>query len=371
MKFVLTTGSGCGSSCVLTANADTTINTSLSTSNNYPWIKWHCDTATVPGTWTITQWPANNNSNTAVSLSSTLSASTAYTCYLYFEGGDLVDSGNNSWTGTGAQTKVNSLTLDTGATVVQPTLRPNLCMFWGASYEQGYFGLAQTGPVYNFVDQEQGWTGGVAQAAVLNCEYGLVGIGGQGWQNPGGGGYPVFGSSWNGYDSTHSKSFSTPPTYVVVHQSENDHSYSTGPETSAVSSWIPAARSAFGSATKIFLVGALGSELSAINTAIQAGITASGDAQTFWISPGTQFSLTTFSTGCTASSWASPDCLHVTAVYQNQIYGTMITAAIMKNLYQQNYAPTHVILGSLMGVPWKPGLALLAFSGIWAIRRRS
>lgn len=354
LKTIITTGSGCGTSCVLTVNADTSINNSLSTPDDYPAIKWHCDTATVPGVWAWAQFPNNNSASTPVALTSSLSASTAYTCYLHMGGGNTNDG--NGWTGTAFQTKINSLTLDTGATVALPTILPNTCLFQGASYEQGYFGQTATGPYFTWDDPEQTWAQGLAQQTVLNCEWGLIGIGAQGFQNPGQGGYPVFGSSWDHYDSTHIRSFSSPPQFFIVHQAENDTAYSAVTEAAIVSAWIGSARSTLGSTTKIFMIGGQSLNSATINAGVQNGVTASGDAQTFYVPWGTQWGLTVRG-GCTPSvlsSWASSDCLHITAVYQNQFFGDTLTAFIMKKLYQMQYQPTHVILGSMGGWPEPP-----------------
>lgn len=317
-------------------NVDASLNAALTAANDMPSVKFHIDpTGAQAGVWQEAQWAYSFAPSQPVSLVTGLSTGTTYNVTMYFPGGNQGESGANGWTGTDFQTKVNSIQADNGATFSTPSNRSKTCVFWGNSYELPYFGQPQTGPYYGFVDPTQPWEFMVGYA--LQCEYGEIGIGSQGWVNAGNGGYPQFSSSWNGYDSTHAKTFSSPqaPNYVVVHQNINSHGSSAASITSTVSSWITSARTAFGPTTKIFIIGDIrnvNASSGTVQAAVQAGITAAADPATWYIPMNQQYSNVVFapSDSCSLNpTWLSLDDCHPTAVYNG-----LFTAAIVQGVTQ-------------------------------------
>ncbi len=291
----------------ITANVDTTLNTGLS-ATDMPTIKVMITTATTTiTTSTWVQFPANNNSNTPVQLYSGLNSSTTYSVSLFMIGGN--EGATPGYLGTTSQTKINSLSFDAGASLSSPSVYPNTCIFWGDSILQSYFGGENTGaPSGTYpgaVDYTQAWPSFVS-SSTLKCEYSQVGVGGQGWVNPGQGNYPSFGSSWNQYDSTHVKTFSPPPTYVIIDEGTNDHGQATTTIANNVETTLTAMRSTFGTSTVIFVITPYNPTFDDSTGAPRVGIIAgynayeasSSDANTFLIDLGTtaqQYALSPYS----------------------------------------------------------------------------
>lgn len=240
----------------LAADVDTTLNNGIP-AGEMPTIKVAIapDTNPTQITSSWVEFPSNDSSSTEISLASGLDPATKYDVTLYMIGGE--QSLANGYTSTVFQTKINDLKFDGGATMSAASLSSNTCMFWGDSILESYFGGDSTGAAANtyegIVDYSQAWPSYVS-AQTLGCEYGQTGVGSQGWVNPGQGGYPVFGSSWNQFDSTHTISFATPPTYALIDEGTNDHGQSLSAITTAVESTLTAMRSAFGNTTHIFII---------------------------------------------------------------------------------------------------------------------
>lgn len=308
-------------STTLALNVDTTVNNN---SIGMPLIKTVCNSPTADGVALYTTFPNNNTASTTVSLYSGLNSSLTYTCLLQALGGDETQtSPSDGWTGTVFQTKINGLQLDQGATLSAPPLRAKRAFIFGASYEQAYFGGSQTGP--SIVDASLSWPFFVCYA--LQCEYGQVGVGSQGWVQPGNGGYPAFPSTWNQWDSSHAKTFTGTYDYVFERFAENDRGQTDSAVTAAVTAWIGAARTTFGPSTKIFIIL---STTAIKSSAIQAGVTAAADSQTYVIPPvSTEFQNTIFSSGNPAT-WASQDGLHLSSTHNAGVYGTTVVMGVMK-----------------------------------------
>ncbi len=287
------------------ANVDTTLNAVLG-SNDMPSLKVIVSSPTLDGQATFVQFPANNTANTQITLASGLSATTVYNVIVSSIGGNQASS--NCWSATACQAKINSLQFDSGATLSPPIVRPKNIMVYGDSYLLGYFGATQTGPYYSYIDFTLSWPFFMGYA--LNGEYGQVGVGSQGWVHAGNGSYPAFPSSWNGFDSTHAKTFTPSPDYVFIAEGINDHGLSADAVQAAVTTTLQAMRSAFGSNTKIFVVIPINRQMVG---PIRAGVGATADPLVYVLDPGTQYQNTVFAG---AATWASPDGLHLDAIHQ-------------------------------------------------------
>ena len=302
--------------------------------NNYmPAVKALVSTSSLSGTYSWSQPADTGGTNVNVSIATGLSTGTTYQVSLYFNGG--YQGGGNGWTSNIMATLLNSLQFDNGATLsAYPSLKTNSCIFYGDSYLQ-YFGATVTGPTYNYQDASQAWPFLASSENGLNCEYMQFGVDGSGWVNTSGvgSGFPIFGSWWNQINSTTSITFGSSPKYVFAALGVNDHGQTAATITSNVSSWITAARSAFGTGTQIFIVAPLRNNAASsgtVNAAIQAGIAAAGDPGTHWIPMGTDFSTAVFapSDTCTGSpTWMSLDDCHPLAQYHG-IISSAVTKAV-------------------------------------------
>lgn len=300
----------------MTLHVDTSLNQGLS-ANQMPALKVVINAPALDGEAHYYQFPAKNSADTSLQIATGLNPMVTYAVLIQAVGGD--ETQTSGWSGTVFHTRINSLTLDSGAALSPPALRPKRALFLGASYEQAYFGEAKPdAPVYTFVDPSLSWPFFTAYG--LDCEYGQIGIGSQGWVRGGNGGYPAFPVSWDHFDATHPKTFAHDLDYVFVHMAENDNALSDADVQAAVTAWIPAARAAFGPSTRIFIILSITQIKS---TPIKAGVQAAHDARTYVIDPGTEFQHSVFAGGKT---WAAPgDGLHLDAIHQG-IY----TAFVLK-----------------------------------------
>ena len=254
------------------------------------------------------QFPANKDLDTPLLIATGLNPNLTYSVLIQAVGGDELQP--FGWSTAIFQTRINRIVLDAGAKLLPPVLRPKRALVLGASYEQAYFGFAKPdAPVYTYVDPSLSWPFFVAYA--LDCEYGQVGIGSQGWVRYGNGGYPAFPLTWDHYDQSHPKSYASDLDYVFIHMAENDNAQNDAAVQAAVAAWIPRARAAFGPNTKIFII----LSITQIKSApIKAGVAAAADPNTFLIDPGNEFRNSVFAGGPT---WAAPgDGLHLDAVHQ-------------------------------------------------------
>ena len=302
----------------ITLRVNTTINKGLSAAQ-MPAVKAVVGDADRDGQAQYFQFPNNTSDDTPVTVATGLNPKRHYHVLIQAVGGDETQA--SGWSGTIFQTQINQLVLDAGATLSPATLRPRRALFLGASYEQAYFGFAKPDqPTYTYVDASLSWPFFVAYG--LDCEYGQVGIGSQGWINPGNGGYPAFPASWDHFDQANAKTYRTDLDYVFVHMAENDNAKSDADVKKAVTAWIPAARAAFGPDTKIFFVLSLPQIKS---EPIKAGVKAAKDPGVYVLDPGSEFKRTVFSGGPT---WAAPgDGIHLDATHQ-----ALFTAFVTKQV---------------------------------------
>jgi hypothetical protein len=291
----------------LALRVNTAINHGL-TALQMPAVKVIVNDPSRDGVANYVQFPSNDQADTVVTVATGLKPGTSYDVLIQAVGGDETAPGG--WTGTIFQTQINRIEVDAGAKLAPATLRLKRALFLGASYEQAYFGFAKPDqPIYTFADASLSWPFFVAFA--FECEYGQVGIGSQGWINPGNGGYPSFPQTWDHFDAAHAKTFARDFDYVFVHMAENDNAQDPAAVEKAVAAWIPKARAAFGPDTRLFLVLSLPQIRSA---PIVAGVKEANDPRTYVLDPGTEYAHTVFSGGPT---WASPgDGIHLDAVHQ-------------------------------------------------------
>ena len=286
---------------------NTAINRGL-TALQMPAVKVVVNGPTRDGLARYCQFPPNDSDDTPIVVASELDPKLHYQVLIQMVGGD--ETQMNGWSGTIYQTQINSIVVDAGANLMPPFLRPKRALFLGASCEQAYFGMQNlAAPVYTYVDASLSWPFFVAYA--FDCEYGQIGMGSQGWVRYGNGGYPAFTVSWDHFDQGHVKSFRHDLDYVFVHFAENDAAQTDAAVQKAVTSWLPAARAAFGDETKIFIIL---SPTQIKSGPVKAGVRAAADPRTFLLDPGTEFQRVVFSGGPT---WASPsDGLHLDAIHQ-------------------------------------------------------
>ena len=299
-----------------------TVNTAINkgmTDSHMPCIKVIVNGPALDGVARYFQFPPDDSGDEPIAVASGLDPKLPYQVLIHVTGADELQM--SGWSGTIFQTQINRIVVDGGASLLPASLRPKRALFLGASYEQAYFGLQKLdGPVYTYVDSSLSWPFFVAYG--LDCEYGQVGIGGQGWVRPGSGGYPAFPASWDHFDQGNAKTFRHDLDYVFVHFAENDAAEDGAAVQKAVTSWIPAARAAFGNDAKIFIILSLPQIQSG---PVKAGVRAAADPQTYLVDPGTEFRHVVFSGGPT---WASPDDgIHPDAVHQSLFTAFVIRQA--------------------------------------------
>lgn len=302
-------------------NVDTTVNSGQS-ANGMPAFRVTID----DGASTYIQ---EGTSDTTETLASGLTTA-SHNYLIQFLG--PADNVGNQWTGTLGQTKVTAIVFDTGASLSAQLTRPNVCLFFGDSYLAAYYGATQTGAFYTYVDFTTSYPRWVASA--LNCEYGQIGIGSQGWKNTGNASVPAFPSSWDHYDSTHARDLTTIPNYLIVAQGNNDHvgTWSTGQIDAAVTGWLTAMRATTGWAAvptyvlKPFSDASDAANHTQIASSVVAYANSNSDVHLYSIDIGSEYQgCLPFSAGTT---WCSTDGIHPLAVYHGAI-GAMIVDKIL------------------------------------------
>jgi lysophospholipase L1-like esterase len=274
----------------ITANVDTTVNSTLPYGTDYPTLKVIVDDSPAA----FVQFAAGA---TTATLASGLSPTAMHSVLIFAVGGNQTVP--SSWTDTAGQTHINSLQFDAGAKLAPyPRIYSKSCLIYGDSYLQGFNGAvgisASETPYYQYIDPSMTWAFQVGKA--LGCETGVVGVGGSGYLMPVSlDGQPALSEYWNSYDSTHARSLLPAPDYMINALGINDHrrNYSAAAVQNAVSSWLVSARSAMPS-TKIFFYIPVGGQEwdedgsgGANATPIKNAVSLWGDANTFLIDAGT------------------------------------------------------------------------------------
>jgi lysophospholipase L1-like esterase len=269
-------------------------------------------------------------------LASGLSTDSTHTVLVYNIGaGDPVTT-----TSTQVQTHIQSLQFDAGATLsAYPSIFSKNCLIYGDSYVLGSNGqpyISGTTPLYTVLDPSMSWANQIGYG--IGCEVGVVAVGGSGYLQPGGWGYPALSSYWNYYHSGLARNFSPSPDYTINALGINDHrglGWTASTVQEAVQSWLKAVRSTLPN-TKLFLYIPLGGLVEdedgtggANATPIREAVSAFGDANTFLIDSGTQF--------VSADNWVyqtwltGPDGIHP-AQTSHAILATIAMQQIQKAL---------------------------------------
>lgn len=199
---------------------------------------------------------ANSSSTT---LASGLSAGT-HEIEVMFKSVGLNGVGDR-WSVPNNAVKIVSIEIDNNATLVAPTLRTNRAIFFGDSISEG---AAVLGSDINNADNDASQVSPVLICRALNCEYGVMAFGGQGYQR-GLGNVVASTSAPSMYNSSNtfrswdyyhfgasrlfSGSFSPAPTYIFVEQGQNDAGALT---VSTVTAALNDFRAAAGASTWIF-----------------------------------------------------------------------------------------------------------------------
>jgi lysophospholipase L1-like esterase len=208
------------------------------------------DTAGIPpaigsstSTTMVVQWSINNivfpphtllTTDTQLTLATGLTAS-AYTLRFWFVASNNYSSNadyKDRWTRTvpvkdgylvpPQSLRITGISLDSGATVSPPALRPKRALFFGDSITEGLH-VYSTNPAIS--DSEK--TYAIACAGQLNAEYGIVGNAGQGWAKTlSGSGVPPFVQAFSQFYADTPR-FPLPtgtqaPDYVFLNMGTND-----------------------------------------------------------------------------------------------------------------------------------------------------
>lgn len=121
----------------------------------------------------------------------------------------------------------------------------------------------------------------------LGTEYGVIGFSAQGWTATGGGGVPVFASTWNNFWSGQARSFTIPPDWVLINHGTNDGSATDAAVQTQVQNVLTAMRAAFGGTTKIGILIPFGrTRATGVANGANAYKTASGDINVFLLDCG-------------------------------------------------------------------------------------
>lgn len=199
---------------------------------------------------------------TSLTIGSGLTSGASYTVEFYVIGS--VEAQGTRWGGAGVSpsnvVRIKGITVDSGGVTQSLALRGGgYGIAFGDSITEG---VRAAGTTTQPADHDKSYAWYLATAT--NCEVGVIGFGATGWQSSGSGSMPAFPNHWNLHSTGRSRSFSPAPTWVTVNHGTNGATSATN-----VSSWLTAARAAFGSSTWIFIVVPPGG---AAKTALQTGV---------------------------------------------------------------------------------------------------
>jgi len=233
-------------------------------------------------------------SQTSLVLSTSLSPGSVYSVEIYFKASSSSNGYADVWGSGGISptnvVRINGLTLDSGGSVSAATLRSKRSFHFGDSMLAGEHCNPDGSD-----DSTQSWVPLIAQA--LNCEYGQIGYGGQGWEVTGGSNAAPFNTAYDFYSAGRSRGGFSGLDYIFIHHGANDERGSVSGTSiqSDCHTMLTNLRTLCGSGTVMFIVvppqGSYASNLAAAVTTYKTG---SGDAKVFCLDVTSQFPSTAF-----------------------------------------------------------------------------
>lgn len=192
--------------------------------------------------------------------------------------GSADSGGRDRWNTPKSSVKVTSLTIPSDASMAAPTLRSGNMAIFGDSITEGGHLLGTAATAAN-LDARYTWAQFLA--AALDCEVGIIGFGGHGYDVTGVGNAPKLVDSWDFYYSGQSRlvgGLLTPaPTRIVVADGENDTDGSG--VVTAIETTLADMRAAAGTAPIDVLVPFTGKIRTSLNSATLPSNTSLVDCQ--------------------------------------------------------------------------------------------
>lgn len=276
----------------------------------YPTIKWSIDNKAIL-TYQLT------SADGSYPLATGLTAGT-HTCQLWVDNFNL---NLDRWSTPVNAVRIQRFEVGSGQSFLQADSLFQRAIFFGDSITEGVAVGANNTAVGSY---------SASLANSLGVEYGQIGFGFLGWTvaTPSPSNVPAFTTSWNLQMSGVNRSFSPAPDMVFVNMGTNDGLQSVGSSTvqSAIASWLTAARTALGSACKIFLIVPFGQfQSTAVNNAFNAYKTANPSDLIYLIDLGADGSTGLTNAGASVNS---DDGIHP------NVLGTLRLAGLMSKAVQ-------------------------------------
>lgn len=320
------------------------------------------DTAGIPpaigsstSTTMVVQWSIDNipspphtllTTDTQLTLATSLTPS-AHTLRFWFVASNNYSSNadyKDRWTQTVPVTggylvppqslRLTGVTLDSGATVSPPALRPKRALFFGDSITEGLH-VYSTNPAIS--DSEQ--TYAITCARQLNAEYGIVGNAGQGWvKTLSGSGVPAFGQAFSQFYAGTPR-FPLPPgtqapDYVFLNMGTNDDltpHISDNTVTADALAWLQQIRTYLPTSEILLVVPFRSSYAAALKSAYtQYQALQPNDKQTLYLNLGVTAMTSITNPG------GSSDGIHPYAPIQAEL-GFQLTAALQTTLGSNDF----------------------------------
>jgi hypothetical protein len=233
-------------------------------------------------------------SQTSLVLSSSLSPGSVYGVEIYLKSSSSTSGYADVWGSNGVSPsnvmRINGLTLDSTGSISAATLRSRRSFHFGDSMLAG-----EHCNLDGSDDSTQSWAPLMAQA--LNCEYGQIGYGGQGWEVTGGSNAAPFNTAYEFYSAGRPRSGFSELDYIFIHHGSNDARSSIGGSSiqSDCNTMLTNLRALCGARTIIFIfVPPQGSYAANLAAAVTSYKMASGDTKVFCIDATSQFPSTAF-----------------------------------------------------------------------------
>ena len=216
--------------------------------------------------------------------------------------------------------RIQGLQINSGASMAAyPIIKSKKLIYWGDSIVEGVFAGVGFGNNNQSTSNNDPLSTSIpALAYALDCEYGQVGYGGQGWEVAGSADV-TFANGWNKFATDRTKSLSGVFDYAFVMHGTNDGSN----VTSTVQAWIASARTALGANTYIFVVIPVGGfNASYLTAAYNAYVAANpADTKVFLLNPSAKISINYFNGS--ASNIYAVDGVHPNVLGNARIAGVI------------------------------------------------